>query len=85
MNLDSLGRLSSDLNIDLNLTANSLTRMYMVLDEVTGDIIEATGNGNIRMRTGTNAPFTINGKYSIDRGFYRFSFQEIFKNLRTNA
>jgi len=79
MNLDSLGRLSSDLNIDLNLTANSLTRMYMVLDEVTGDIIEATGNGNIRMRTGTNAPFTINGKYSIDRGFYRFSFQEIFK------
>ncbi|OJY82510.1 MAG: hypothetical protein BGP14_17940 [Sphingobacteriales bacterium 44-15] len=79
MNLDSLGRLSSDLNIDLNLTANSLTRMYMVLDEITGDIIEATGSGNIRMRTGTNAPFTINGKYSIDRGYYRFSFQEIFK------
>ena len=79
MNLDSLGRLSSDLNIDLNLTANSLTRMYMVLDEITGDIIEATGSGNIRMRTGTNTPFTINGKYSIDRGYYRFSFQEIFK------
>ncbi len=79
MNLDSLGRLSSDLDIDLNLTANSLTRMYMVLDEVTGDIIEATGRGNIRMRTGTNAPFTINGKYTIERGYYRFSFQEIFK------
>jgi hypothetical protein len=79
MNFDSLGGLSSDLNIDLNLTANSLTRMYMVLDEVTGDIIEATGSGNLRMHTGTNSPFTMDGKYSIDRGYYRFSFQEIFK------
>lgn len=79
MNLDSLGGLSSDLNIDLSLTANSLTRMYMVLDEVTGDIIEATGSGNLRMHTGTNSPFTMDGKYSIDRGYYRFSFQEIFK------
>lgn len=79
MNLDSLGGLSSDMNIDLNLTANNLTRMYMVLDEVTGDIIEATGSGNLRMHTGTNSPFTIDGKYSIARGYYRFSFQEIFK------
>ncbi|MCC6289172.1 MAG: translocation/assembly module TamB domain-containing protein [Chitinophagaceae bacterium] len=79
MNLDSLGGLSSEMNIDLNLTANNFTRMFMVLDEVTGDIIEATGKGNLVMKTGTNAPFTINGKYTIDRGFYRFSFQEIFK------
>ncbi|MFT4016356.1 MAG: translocation/assembly module TamB domain-containing protein [Agriterribacter sp.] len=79
MNLDSLSGLASEINVDLNLTANNFTRMYMVLDEVTGDIIEATGNGNLRMRTGTNAPFTINGKYTIDRGYYRFSFQEIFK------
>lgn len=79
MNLDSLGGLASEMNIDLNLTANNYTRMFMVLDEVTGDIIEATGKGNLIMKTGTNAPFTINGKYTIDRGFYRFSFQEIFK------
>lgn len=79
MNLDSLGFASSELTIDLNLTANNYTRMYMVLDEITGDIIEATGSGTLKMHTGTNAPFTINGKYTIDQGYYRFSFQEVFK------
>ncbi len=79
MNVDSLGSLSSQLNIDMNLTANGYTRMFMVLDEVTGDIIEATGSGTLKMHTGTSSPFTINGKYTIDRGYYRFSFQEIFK------
>lgn len=79
MNIDSLSFNTSQLNIDLNLTANNYTRMFMVLDEVTGDIIEATGNGTLKMHTGSSSPFTINGKYTIDRGYYRFSFQEIFK------
>ncbi len=79
MNYDSIGRVTSELNVDLNLTANNFARMYMVLDEITGDIIEATGNGNFRMNVGTNTPFTMNGRYNIERGFYRFSFQEIFK------
>ncbi|MBX2925981.1 MAG: translocation/assembly module TamB domain-containing protein [Chitinophagaceae bacterium] len=79
MDFDSLGRAASELNVDLNLTANNYTRMFMVLDEITGDIIEATGSGTLKMHTGTNAPFTINGKYTIDQGYYRFSFQEIFK------
>ncbi len=79
MNVDDLGGDASQLNIDLNLTANNYTRMFMVLDEVTGDIIEATGSGTLKMHTGSSSPFTINGKYTIDRGYYRFSFQEIFK------
>ncbi|MCO5235055.1 MAG: translocation/assembly module TamB [Chitinophagaceae bacterium] len=79
MNIEDIGYNASQLNIDLNLTANNYIRMFMILDEVTGDIIEATGNGTLKMHTGTSSPFTINGKYTIDRGFYRFSFQEIFK------
>ncbi len=79
MNFDSIGKASSEMNVDLNLTANNYARLFMVLDEVTGDIIEATGNGNFRMSVGTNTPFTMNGRYNIERGFYRFSFQEIFK------
>ncbi len=80
MDYDSIGRsASSELNVDLNLTANNFAKMYMVLDEVTGDIIEATGNGNFRMNVGTNTPFTMNGRYNIEKGYYRFSFQEIFK------
>lgn len=79
MDIHGTGGNESQLNIDLNLTANNYVRMYMVLDETTGDIIEANGNGMLKMHTGSNSPFTINGKYTIDRGYYRFSFQEIFK------
>ncbi len=79
MNVDALSYDASQLNIDLNLTANNYTRMYMVLDELTGDIIEATGSGTLKIHTGSSSPFTINGKYTIDKGYYRFSFQEIFK------
>ncbi len=79
MDYDSLSNTMSELNVDLNLTANNFARLYMVLDEVTGDIIEATGSGNFRMNVGTNTPFTMNGRYNIERGYYRFSFQEIFK------
>lgn len=79
MNIDALGAGASQFNVDLALTANNFIRMYMVLDEVSGDIIEATGNGTLKIHAGSSSPFTINGKYTIDRGFYRFSFQEIFK------
>lgn len=79
MDLDRISGNESQLNIDLNLTANNYVRMFMVLDEITGDIIEANGNGILKMHTGSSSPFTINGKYTIDRGYYRFSFQEIFK------
>ncbi|PWU04107.1 MAG: hypothetical protein C5B52_02060 [Bacteroidetes bacterium] len=79
MNIDSMIGKTSNLNIALDLTANNYAKLFMVLDEVTGDIIEATGNGTLEIRTGTNTRFTMNGKYTIDRGYYRFSFQEIFK------
>ncbi len=79
MNIDSLTGKSSNLNIALDLKANNYAKLYMILDEITGDIIEANGNGNLEIRTGTNTRFTMTGKYTIDRGYYRFSFQEIFK------
>lgn len=79
MNLDARGAGASQFNVDLNLTANNFIRMFMVLDEVSGDIIEATGTGALKIHTGSSSPFTINGKYTVDRGYYRFSFQEIFK------
>jgi hypothetical protein len=79
MNSDSLRRQGSNLAIDLDLTANPLAKLRVVLDEQTGDVIAATGKGNLKISTATNKPMTMTGRYNIDKGFYNFNFQDIFQ------
>ena len=55
--------------------ANNYANMYVIIDELTGDIIKANGRGNLRMRATTSGEFTLTGRYDIDRGNYDFSFQ----------
>lgn len=53
--------------------------MYVILDELTGDIIRATGRGNFQIRASTDGEFTIAGRYDIDEGNYNFSFESLLK------
>jgi len=79
MNFDSMFKPSSNLSMDLDLTANNLLKMNVILDELSGDVISAIGKGNIKIHTGTNESLTLNGRYNIDKGNYNFNFQDIFK------
>ncbi len=69
----------NNLTVNLDLTANNYAKMYVILDELTGDIIQATGKGNLKIRATTNGEFTITGKYDIDRGNYNFNFESLLK------
>jgi hypothetical protein len=69
----------SNLRIFLDVTANNYANMYVILDELTGDIIEANGHGNIKMQTSTDGDFTMTGRYDIDRGNYNFNFQSLLR------
>ena len=71
--------LSSNLIIELDLTATPLLRMNIILDELTGDVLAGQGNGNLKIRTGTKEPLTMNGRFNITSGNYNFNFQDIFK------
>jgi hypothetical protein len=79
MNFDSMFKPSSNLSMDLDLTANNLLKMNVILDELSGDVISAIGKGSIKIHTGTNENLTLNGRYNIDKGNYNFNFQDIFK------
>ena len=79
MNLDSIGKSSGNLSIDLDLRANNLLKVDVVLDELSGDVISAIGDGTLKIHTGTNEATTLNGRYNIERGNYNFNFQDIFK------
>ena len=65
----------SNLNVMLDVTANNYANMYVILDELTGDVITATGHGNLQITAGTTSDFTISGRYEIDRGNYNFNFE----------
>ncbi len=70
---------SSNLTVNLDVTANNYANMFVILDEVTGDIIEATGHGNLKILATTDGEFNITGRYEIDRGNYSFNFESLLR------
>ncbi len=70
---------SSNLTVNLDVTANNYANMYVILDELTGDIIQATGRGNLKIHATTNGEFNILGRYDIDQGNYNFNFESLLK------
>ncbi|MBC7902393.1 MAG: hypothetical protein H7Y27_03195 [Gemmatimonadaceae bacterium] len=71
----------NNLTVKLDLTANSLTRINVILDESGGDQISAIGHGNLKLQAGSREDLSMNGRFDIDRGDYTFSFQSIKRNF----
>ncbi|WP_152616830.1 translocation/assembly module TamB domain-containing protein [Flavihumibacter solisilvae] len=72
----------SNLTVSLDINANNKATAYVILDEVSGDIISAQGSGNLKVRVGTNEALSMNGRYEIERGFYNFNFQAWKKTFK---
>ena len=70
---------ANNLTVNLDVTANNYANMYVILDEVTGDIIQATGKGNLKIHASTDGEFQITGRYDIDRGNYNFNFESLLR------
>jgi len=68
-------RKGSNLLVTLDMDANNYATVYVILDPLSGDVIKATGHGNLTMKVGTNTDLSLNGRYEIDRGNYNFTFQ----------
>ncbi|MBV9987964.1 MAG: translocation/assembly module TamB domain-containing protein, partial [Chitinophagaceae bacterium] len=68
---------SSNLNmtVDLDLTVNNNVKIDVILDELSGDVIKAVGNGILKIRAGTTEPLSIRGRYNIDSGSYVLNYQ----------
>ncbi|MBU6157893.1 MAG: translocation/assembly module TamB domain-containing protein [Bacteroidetes bacterium] len=69
----------SSISVDLDLIANPFAKVYLILDEVTNDVIEGQGNGAINLKVGTNEKTSITGNYEITKGKYNFNWQSLFK------
>ena len=67
------------LSIDLDLTANNKAQIDMILDELSGDVIKATGNGRLQIKVPATGDITMNGRYNIESGRYDFNFQSFIR------
>lgn len=77
------GRLSTNILVNMELTANPACKIDVILDEATGDIIKGEGNGLLKIRVGNKEPLSINGYYNITKGEYTFNFQTFLKKYFT--
>lgn len=76
-------RSSSNIIVNMALTANPSCKIDLILDESTGDVIKGEGSGLLKIRVGNKEPLTINGTYEIERGEYTFNFQTFLKKYFT--
>jgi hypothetical protein len=65
--------------MDIDLNANPLAKVDVILDEVSSDVIKAVGNGNIKIHTGTVGESRMRGRYNIQSGSYNYNFQTLFR------
>jgi hypothetical protein len=70
---------NTNITINLDLTATNKTQIDVILDELTGDVIKATGSGNLKIKVPPAGDMTMTGRYDIERGSYDFNFQSFIK------
>ena len=69
----------TNLTYDVDISGNPMVNVRVVIDELTNDEIRGRGEGNLRIIAGTNEQMTMRGRFNINDGIYRFSFQSFFK------
>ena len=62
------------IDIDANVTDNASMRIYLPADI---GIIDATGNGNLKMSTSSSEAFTLIGDYAINSGRFQLNFKDL--------
>lgn len=63
--------------LDFNLDVTPAAHLTLLMDPKGGDKINSTGGGHIRMNYASTGDFRIFGTYTINRGSYNFTLQDI--------
>ena len=64
-------------NIDLQGDITPDVALTVIMDPVGGDRIKATGNGHMRLTYNNNGELATYGKYTLDKGTYNFTLQDV--------
>ena len=64
-------------NIDLQGDITPDVALTVIMDPVGGDRIKATGNGHMRLTYNNNGELQTFGRYTLDKGTYNFTLQDV--------
>jgi hypothetical protein len=71
---------STELEVKLKTRVNTDAELLIEIDKSVGDVIRSYGNGLVNIDVNPSRDiFTVHGDYIINRGFYTFVLQGIFK------
>ena len=88
MNDSDLNLSSTNITYDVDITANPMVTVNVIIDDLTGDGIKGKGSGTLNIKSGTTEPLALRGRFDIEEGSYLFTFQSFFKKpfeLRKDA
>ena len=72
----------TEIRLNLLVQANPQATIDMIMDPVAGDKISGYGTGDMQIQYGTKTPLKVLGNYTIERGKYNFSLQQvIYRNF----
>jgi len=67
----------TDIEMNFDLEINENARVKLIFDDQIGDVMQSTGNGNLRLNINTLGDFKIFGNYKIKDGDYLFTLQNV--------
>lgn len=67
------------INLSMNLDVTPDAEIQLILDPKAGDMISATGNGNLRLLMYGEDDFRMYGGYTIEKGNYIFTLENIIR------
>lgn len=73
----------SGIEMNFDLTVTPQAEVQLVFDSKIGDIIKATGTGNINLLINTLGDFRMYGDYQIEKGDYLFTLQNVINKKFT--
>lgn len=65
------------IQMNFNMDVNPGANFRLIFDEKVGDIMQATGSGNIKMDINTVGTFKMTGEYEVDHGDYLFTLENV--------
>ncbi|MET0634708.1 MAG: translocation/assembly module TamB domain-containing protein [Chitinophagaceae bacterium] len=76
---NSFGSGAANVIYDVDVTANPMVTVRVILDDLTGDEIKGKGTGTLNIHSGTNEKLAMRGRFDIEEGEYQFTFQSFFR------
>ncbi len=70
------------MQLDFDLKVTPEAKVKIIFDPTMGDIIEATGSGDMRIAINTLGDFKIIGEYIIESGDYLFTLKDVLINKK---